>query len=257
MKSGRNLTKKDCKIYDEFNQSINKNFYLLNAHGAETESDYEVPEGVRIIMFCYSGSILDICRRFDRFNWSNILLDPSSSSNYCSFLSAISEYSSIRDHFCIYEENDVIKNLMLFSDKEFREGLFRLPVKGFAYDKENETVVISSHTLLSEVNGDKRLKKLVEHTPRTHIKVDDKKIVDLMRKNNDVAVIKSFVRHIHDKISLSNLINSMRSKERDFTLLLMVCREGVGSEVISKGRRVIDEMEKMRKRIELEKILRS
>lgn len=256
MEYHRKLSKKDCKIYEE-SKMINNNFFLLNAHGNEKETDYEVPKGVRIIMFCYSGAILDICKKFDRFNWSNILLDPTSSSNYCSFLSAISEYSSIRDHFCIYEENDVIKNLMLFSDKVFREGLFRLPVKGFAYDEKNETVVISSNTMISDVNKDERLKKLVKNAPRTHIKVDDKRIVELMRKNNDVAIIKSFVRHIKTKISLSNLINSMRSKERDFTLLLMVCREGVGSEVISKGRRVIDEMEKMRKRIELEKILRS
>lgn len=248
------LSKKNCEIY-ESNKLINKNFYLLNAHGAETENNYEIPKGVRIIMFCYSGAILDICNKFDRFNWSNILLDPTSSSNYCSFLSAISEYSSIRDHFCIYEENDTIKNLMLYSDEVFREGLFRLPVKGFAYDEENKTVVISSHTLMSEVQKDERLKKIFQNTPRTHIKVDDNKIVDLMRKNNNVAVINSFVRNIKTKISLSKLINSMKPIHKDFTLLLMVCREGIGSDEISNGRRVIDEVNKMRKRIELEKLL--
>jgi hypothetical protein len=249
-----NITNLDCTNYTETKRQINKNFYLLNAHGEELETNYEIPKGVRIIMFCYSGKILDICHKFDKFNWSHILLNPNTSSNYCSFLSAISKYSSIRDHFCIYEENDVIKNIMLYSDENFREGMFRLPVKGFAYDKNSESVVISSNTLMSEVIKDKRLKNLFKNNPK-RIRIDDTRIVNLLRKNNDVGIINSFVRKIKDQISLSKLINSMKLRENEFTLLLMVCREGIGDYNISRGKKVIDEVNTMKRQIDLEKIL--
>ena len=247
------LTKEVCVNYRD---PTNSNFYFLNAHGEELEADYIIPKGVRIIMFCYSGAILDVCKKFDKFNWTNILLDPNASSNYCTFLSAISKYSSIRDHFCIYEEGDTIKNIQLYSDNDFREGLFRLPVKGFAHDIDTNSVVISSGTLLSDVQKDSRLKKIMKQVPTTHIKVDDKKVVELMRKKNDVGIISSYIRTIHSKISLSNLINSRKMDEPNFTMLLMVCREGIGSYDISDGKKVKDELAKLYRKINLDNIMR-
>jgi len=264
-KENQNL---DCKDYSKYSlgkKDINQNFFFLNAHGEELEQLYEVPKGVRIIMFCYSKE-LQVCDRFDRFNWENILLDPKTSSNYCNFLGSISRYSSIRDHFCVYEENDVIRNMTIFTDKTFREGLYRLPVKGYAYDEKNKTVVVSEGTLLSEVQKDSRLKKLMKDAPRTHIKVDGRRVANLLRKESDVGIIQSQVRKIHDKARLSNLINSMRLHIPEFTILLMVCRErseedrmyteGVADD-ISDGKQLLDEMKQMERYLELEKIMKS
>jgi hypothetical protein len=242
-----------CFEYSVTTELINKNFFFVNGHGEETKYNYEVPKGVRIVMFCYSGATLNICDRFDKFNWSNILLDPSTSSNYCAFLSKISEYSSIRDHFCIYEEGDVIKNIKLHTDPYFREGLFRLPVKGYAYDKSTDSIVISSNTTLSDINTDSKLKEFFKKR-RTHIRIDDKRVVELMRKNNDVTIIKSYVRPIYKSILLSNFLNPIR-QHSPFTVILMVCRDGFPSEDISKGRQVKDEILKMKRRLLLEKSL--
>ena len=250
------ISKSDCREYSGYDKPINKNFYFLNGHGGEMDDDYEIPKGVRIIMFCYSGAILDICHKFDRFNWNNILLDPTASSNYCTFLAAISKYSSVKDHFCVYEENDVIKNIELLGDKYFREGLFRLPVKGFGYDEETKSVVISSHSLMSDTQTDKKFIELTKNLPRTHILVDDKKLIELMRKKNDVAIFQTSIKQIKGRLKLSNLINSIRLHEDQFTLLLMVCREGEGSEEISKGKKVGDEVERMQRHLILERALR-
>lgn len=249
------LSKEDCQLYSGMREEINKNFYFLNGHGEELETYYEVPDGVRIIMFCYSGEILNICHRFDKFNWGNILLDPSASSNYCTFLSAISEYSSVNDHFCVYKAGDTIKNIQLHSDNEFREGLFRLPVKGFAYDKSSDSVVISKNTPMSQVLKHPELNTFFKNK-RKRIKIDDRRVVNLMREKNEVTIIESYVRKIHKTIRLSNLINSMKL-HGPFTILLMVCREGVGSDSISKGRVVKDEVMRMKRRILLERAIRS
>ena len=155
------MDRTDCKFYGLKHKNINKNFFFLNAHGEELEEFYEIPKGIRVIMFCYSKR-LDVCPKFDRFNWEHILLDPKATENYCNFLSTISKYKSINDHFCIYEEGDTIRNLSIFTDEYFREGLYRLPVKGYAYDEPTKTVIISDGTLMSEIHKDKTLKKLTE-----------------------------------------------------------------------------------------------
>ena len=53
---------------DWYDYPINKNFFFLNAHGEELEKLYEIPKGVRIIMFCYSKE-LQVCDKFDEYNW--------------------------------------------------------------------------------------------------------------------------------------------------------------------------------------------
>jgi hypothetical protein len=245
-----------------YDNPINRNFFFLNAHGDETEKIYEVPKGVRIIMFCYSKE-LQVCDRFDKYNWSHILLDPQASDNYCDFLSAISGYSSIRDHFCIYEEHDLIRDLVISTDDKFREGMYRLPVKGYAYDEKNDTLVVSNGTLLSEIHDDKRLNKMMKESK--HKTVDSKRIVDMLRVKNDVGIIQSQVRLIHDRARLSNLVNSMKLHTDGLTVLLMVCRNrdedarktsGGAADNISKGRVVTEELERMKGKCNLEKLMR-
>ena len=248
---------------DWYDYPINKNFFFLNAHGEELEKLYEIPKGVRIIMFCYSKE-LQVCDKFDEYNWSHILLDPVASNNYCDFLKAISGYSSIRDHFCVYDEGDVIRNLNIFSDNEFREGLYRLPVKGYAYDEKTDTIVVSEGTLLSEVQKDKELSEKIGDK-RRHVVVDSKRIVKLLKNNQSTGIIQSQVRKIGDKARLSNLINTMKLYSDSFTILLMVCRDrypdaiiasGGIADKISIGRYVIDEVENYKSRCNLEKLMR-
>lgn len=254
----------DCSEYSLINEPINSNFYFVNAHGDELEKLYEIPPGVRIVMFCYSKN-LDVCQKFDKFNWENILLDPVASSNYCNFLSAISQYSSIKDHFCVYEPGDVIRNLLISTDKTFREGLYRLPVKGYAYDVENNTIVVSDGTLLSEVHKDEKLNKMMKKTERRRVAVDGKRVADLLRVQSDVGIVQSQVRKIHKNALLSNLINSLRMHMQEFTILLMVCRtrneeeiertKGV-AENISSGKFVSKELDRMQRHLQLEKMMR-
>lgn len=264
MEDRKKKTKMDCSDYSLINEQINKNFYFVNAHGDELERLYEIPKGVRIIMFCYSKE-LTVCKKFDRFNWENILLDPTASNNYCNFLSTISKYSSIKDHFCVYESGDVIRNLLISSDKIFREGLYRLPVKGYAYDSDTNSIVVSDGTLLSEIHKDKELNKLMKKIGRSRVVVDGKRVVELLRVQNNVGVIQSQVRKIYDKALLSNLINSLQIHIPEFTILLMVCRNRVEEEIvrtqgvaenISDGKPVYKELERMQRHLELEKMMR-
>jgi len=247
------LSKEDCDsqcIYKE----INKNFYFLNCDSEEPENEYEIPKGVRIVMFCYSGKILNVCNAFDKFNWSNILLNPDSSSDYCNFLSAISDYSSINDDFSVYEEGDTIKNINLYSENTIRQGVFKLPVKGFFYDKKTDSIIISSNTPMSSIVRQSELKRFFKDKSQKII-IDDNKIVDLMKKNKNVSIIESYVKKIHKSIKLSNLINSMKN-HGNFTMLLMVCKNGEENRSFSNGRVIKDEVIKMKSQILLENILK-
>ena len=247
-----------------YDQQINKNFFFLNAHGDEIERLWEVPKGVRIIMFCYSKE-LQVCDKFDKYNWSHILLDPNASDNYCDFLTAVSGYNSIRDHFCIYEEHDIIRDLDIQTDEEFREGMYRLPVKGYAYDEKNDMVVVSDGTLLSEIHKDKELNRMMKGSKRKKVVVDSKRIVNMLRVQNKVGIIQSHVRQIHDNARLSNLINSMKLHVPGLTVLLMVCRNrdedsrkatGGAADNITPGRVVLEELERMKGKCNLEQLLR-
>ena len=244
---------------DWYDNPMNKNFFFLNAHGEELEHIYEIPKGVRLIMFCYSKT-LDVCKKFDEYNWSHILLDPQASSNYCDFLKSISGYSSIRDHFCVYEEGDVIPNLNIFPDDKFRDGLYRLPVKGYAYDKKTDSVVLSDGILLTETINDDRLNQLMKS--RKRVVIDSGRIVKLLKTKKDIGIIQSQVGRIH-KTNLSDLINITKLDVPNFTMLLMVCRDRdenmedfSAANKISSGRYVIEELERYKGKCNLEQLLR-
>jgi hypothetical protein len=237
------------------NTESNRNFYFVNAHAEELDDSYTVPTGVRIIMFCYSGRVLCVGKKFDRNNWHNILLDPNTSSNYCSFLSRIAEYPTIRDHFCIYKQGDIIKNMKFTDDQEFRSAIYRLPVKAYAYDRENSTIVMSSSSPslgIDEILQDPKYKELTADTVTKHIKIDDRRLVDLLKKENDVGIFKSQV--LTPTRNLSNMIRNLKLHLSGFTVLLMTCRETldyIPHEDISSGIGVWDELELMKKQVDL------
>jgi hypothetical protein len=253
----------DCNGYELVNKLINRNFFFLNAHGEELNTPLEIPVGVRVIMFCHEKE-LEVCQKFDRFNWENILLNPSTSDNYCNFLNSISKYSSIRDHFCIYEEGDVIRNLRILTDEHFRDGLFRLPVKGYAYDSENEQLVVSDGILMSEVKSDDKLMKMMKKMKRIHIKVDSKRVSELLSIQSEVGIISSYVKKINNKTTLSNLIGTLKMNVPEFTILLMVCRDRAVYDLnpdvdipnIAKGLVVREEISRVNRRLNLERLMR-
>lgn len=252
MSTFENLTNENCHNYKGIYKQVNKNFYFLNGHGKELENKYEIPKGVRIILFRYSGEILNVCNFFRKFKWSNILLNPNFTSDYCNFLSAISEYKSVNGSFCVYEEGDIINNINLYSDNICREGIFKLPVKGFCYDNNFNSIVISSNTPVSSIVNNSELKYFFKEK-RKKIVIDDNKIIDLMKKNNDVSIIESYSRKIYKNIKLSNLVNSMRIHE-NFTILLVVNKERE-SNLISNGRKIEDELAKVKREIFIENML--
>lgn len=246
-----------CENYSLKDMDINKNFFFVNSHGGELNSTYEIPHGIRIIMFCHTTT-LNVCPKFDKFNWENILLDPDASKNYCSFLYSISKHASIRDHFCIYEEGEIIRDISLYSDETFRGGLYRLPVKGYAYDEKEDRIIVSEGTLLSEVHKNKELNRLMKSN-RKRVTVDSKKIINLLRKDNKIGIIKSELMKINGRQRLSHIINSLKSSCPTFTILLMVCRdpdENLDEDSnFSAGIPVINALKRMENHIKLEKML--
>ena len=249
-----------CNNYSLVNQPINNNFYFVNAHGEELGTRLEIPKGVRVIMFCHTKT-LQVCPLFDAFNWKHILLDPYASDNYCNFLSTLVKYSSIRDHFCIYEEHDVIRNLRILPDDNFRAGVFRLPVKGYAFDEDSGQILVSDGTLLGEIKNDKKLMGMMKKKGKSHVKVDGKRVANLLRVQSDVGIIKSEVKSIKSTTTLSNIIGTMKMHLDEFTILLMVCRDRAGYDLTedsnvpdeSGSRTVAKEHDRMRKHLNLEK----
>jgi hypothetical protein len=157
-------------------QPINKNFFVLSSHGSDLYSDFTVPKGVRIILFCYSGRELYVRDNFDRFIWNKIMFKKNTSFNYCTFLSNLSMYPSFRDHFCIYNQGDKFHDLRIETDKYFMDGLFQLPVEAVVLHPGKNFVFASFH------DRDK-LKKIKEtFYPDKHYRISLEKTTELIRK---------------------------------------------------------------------------
>lgn len=213
--------KKICQDLKEDEPDVDKNFWAVNMHGDELEEDFIVPKGIRIVAFCYPGWKLDICPRFDKFNWRQIFLNEDSTFNYCTFIANLSHYSSLRNHFCIYEEGSKFKDLILSPDEYFRSGVYKLPVKAAVKD-ENGVVYVSTPDIFPDVFS------VIGSSKRI---VLDRDIVGQIAKdkNSETWILSQFKRD--SNIKLSDLVKSLRvkmgeSKRQDFTLLLLTCRTG-------------------------------
>jgi hypothetical protein len=225
------------------------NFLFLNAHGFELEQLYVIPKGVRIIMFCMSKELL-LSNEFDEYNWEHILLDPSASKNYYNFLTAASGHPSMRNHFNVYEEGDIVRNLCILPDDNFREGLYHLPVTGYVYQTGTNDLVLSDTSYISEAHNDRKSSHV------TRVGVDRKRMAGLLKDKKNIGVIRSRVTKIDANCSLSSLIHSTKHDVPGFTALLMVCRTrdpaarkttGGLVDVISKGRPVFEELKRLDK----------
>jgi hypothetical protein len=233
--------KEICKNLKEDEAEINKNFWAVNMHGDETKEEFVVPKGIRIIMFCYPGRKLDICPRFDKFNWREIFLNEDASFNYCTFLSNLVQYSSLRNHFCVYEEGAKMLDLELSSDPLFRNGIYQLPVQAAVYDPQTEQIYMSSSEIFDKV--------IAKMDKVKRISVDREKTAKIVKDKETDAIIFSKVINI-PKIKLSELIRKLRTKigqayPSDLTLLLLTCRTGEKQRGILRPPTVYEELEKL------------
>lgn len=224
------------KICEKLGDMGKESFYTLSSHGYELEKDIIIPQGVRIIMFCYSGKILDICEKFDLFNWENIFLDEDSTYNYCTFLGTLVQYPSLRDHFCIYDTGMKIKEMEFIPDLYFRDGIYKLPIYGSGYDKDNSTLYLSDQKIFSQAMSKVKSKRVI---------VDKKQTAKILMEKNENGHIFSFHETFSGVYTLSRLIENLKLKERKFTLLLLTCRESTGYKDISVGKNVYSELEKL------------
>lgn len=223
-----------CYRLDEKEPEIDKNFYAINMHGTELADNYIIPKGIRIIMFCYSGRILKICPRFDTFNWSEIFLNEDSSYNYCTFLSNLVQYSTLRDHFCVYNSGDIIKDIIFHSDEVFRDGIYRLPVYAAVTDPADGTTYVSSSEIFT---------KAIERFKSHKTVVDPKRVGKILRHKESNAII--FSKHIfHSGTKLSTLIRDIQYQQKEFTMLILTCRKSKGFE-LPHTRRVYEELNRL------------
>lgn len=201
---------------------MDKTFYAMNMHGYELEKDYVIPKNCRVIMFCYSGGILDVCHRFDKYIWLNIFTDPNSTKNYKNFLKSLSGYSSLRDHFCVYESGTKIKDMKFETDHDFRHGLYKLPVQGAVCVEKNNKVYITDPETTAEylTIPERKLPKC------KNVVMDRDKAAKALRSHKNPAWIRSLV--VMDTTNLSTVLKRLKFRYGGVTLLLLTCREGKG-----------------------------
>ena len=225
--------RKICEKIEEKEEPKNKIFYSVSMHGKETDKTYIIPEGVRIVMFCYSGRILDICPKFDLFNWENIFLDEDATYNWCTFLASLSQYPSLKDHFCIYNSGSKIKDINFGIDLYFRDGVFKLPIMGSVYDSESDRTYISTEKIFSKV-ALKGAKKII---------VDRHETAKRIRNKENSSEIYSYYDTFRGGYNLKTLIDVLKVYNSGFTLLLLTCREGEEHTDISQGKYVYEELQ--------------
>lgn len=232
----RNL-KQICLELKEDEEPIDKNFWAVNMHGDELMEDFVVPEGVRIIMFCYSGRKLNICPRFDKFNWREIFLNEDASFNYCTFLSNLVQYSSLRDHFCVYESGNTVRDLLLTQDSDFRSGIYELPVYAAVHEPNTDEVYVSSSEIFN--------KAIAKTDKIKRISVNRQMTAKIAKDKNSDTII--FSKHINiPKIRLSILARKLLlEKGSGFTLLLLTCRTGEQRRGVIHPPTVYEEVEKL------------
>jgi hypothetical protein len=223
-----------CEKLGEKEDQINKNFWTVNMHGDELTEDFIIPEGIRIIMFCYSGRELNICPRFDKFNWREIFLNEDASYNYCTFISNISQYSSLRDHFCVYNSGHTIKDILLTPDRSFRSGVYKLPVQAAVKDQESDTVYISSPELFSKVI----------HRETKNVRVDRANTAKIIKDKNIPNTLIFSQQYNFQKITLSKLVQKLG---KNYTLLLLTCRTGK-KQKIEPAPTVVEELQQLYKK---------
>jgi len=232
--------KKICQDLKEDEPDMDKNFWAVNMHGDETNVKITVPKGIRIIMFCYSGRKLFVCPRFDTFNWKELFLNEDAAFNYCTFVANLTQYSSLRDHFCVYEEGSVINDLVLSFDNTFRYGVYKLPVKTAVYDEENKQVYLSSSDIFDKV--------IVKSEQAKKISVNVEKTAEIIKtRATDVKIFSPVI--IVDHTKLSSLIKKIQFQEqKGFTLLLLTCRTGKQDPELQPSPTVYQELEKLFKK---------
>jgi hypothetical protein len=198
---------------------MNTTFYSVNMHGYETKEDFIIPKNTRVIMFCYSGKILNMCPTFEKFVWEKINTNKYATFNYCTFLANIAQYSSIRNHFCVYNEGDKIKNIEFeTSDNDFRDGIYKLPVRGGVYvEKDNKIYTTDSTSTFKILTEPQFLQRYTKNVSKNLEKASS----SMRNLNNKFILLSPKLIGIYN---LSLLLNNLSTTGA--TILLFTCREG-------------------------------
>jgi len=232
MESEEKLEKKEKK---------EKCFYAINMHGFEKDEILTIPKGIRIIMYCYSGEQLWVNTEFNQFIWEEILLNPSATKDYDSLLMTLYKHKMFRDHFCIYEEGDKVKNILFTTDPSFRDGIFSLPVKASVYDGEN-TIYVSNHNIFP--------KTIRENIDVKRVVVNREKVSKYISYKGYQTLFFSRWKIPLKETSLKSLIEQAIALQKNCTFILFTCRESQNQEKdsrISLGKTVFSEVKKKMK----------
>lgn len=236
-----------CQNLDEKEPDIDKNFYMVNLHGSENYKEFVVPKGVRLIMFCHAKTLC-VNENFDQFVWENVALNEDACYNYCTFLSNLADYSSLRDHFCVYNEGDTITDLTLYKVRNdtFRPGVFQLPMKigvfvgeDDEYEEDYNKVFYYPESIRTRVERD---------YPQQIMELDRSKTAYYSKYKDTEPIVYSYHYMPDMDTTLSALIKRLQVRiigNEGFTLLLMTCRTSNRPVRPTFAPRVYDELEKM------------
>lgn len=215
---------------------MNNNFYAVNMHGYELKQNFVIPEHFRVIMFCYSGGIFDVCHKLDKFIWS-VLINNQSVKDYKSFLSVLSKYPSFRDHFCVYKPGDTIKDIEFDGDDEFTHGVFQLPISVAVHDEQDNKVYTTDSDITAKILIDPELSP---YPLSPHITINHEKASSILRfKDNKKWISSSYLLSTN---YLSDTIKKIKRRQQGATILLLTCREGTGYDDISQGIKIKQEL---------------
>lgn len=223
-----------CKFLPEAFSEKDRSFVAVHMHGDELKEELKIPDGIRIIMFCYSGKKLDICPRFDLFNWKHLFFDKSATENYCTFLATMSMYSTLRDHFCIFESGDTIRDIDFTPDvgetRDFQDGIFTLPVQAIVKDTYNDVTYVSDSDLFTMANT---------NMPARRIVYDEDAAARLIKEKTYPTLFASHVKKPLFSYTLSQLIGEYKALGVEKTILILTCRNG-DVQKMQRGTRVYD-----------------
>lgn len=215
----------------QIKEGLDTTFFGIQAHGCETGANYVLPDNVRVIMFCYSGEILNVCPKFDRFIWKILTREYD---NVFQFLKTIKNYSTLRKHFCVFESGTCIPNILLSPDevpedtgiKKFRTGFFQIPI-----DVESSSPGITDIETEVDVESSSPKKDGINIPPPRY---SNRILKKFGQSESKIDIISPHHTIIND-ILLSSIIKyTLRypSFKDGFTLILFVCREKCSKDIV-------------------------
>ena len=141
--------------------------YIVHAHGCIHDKVIVIPNNINLIMFCYNKDLSMKCA-FERFSWK---FAQSRYDTLPQLITGLKQYSSTRDHFCLYRSGDVIRELEIYPEVDgvFRDGIYNMPIVFNEIDEIDDTGDLN---LVSSTKSKRALKKVVSTSKYIDISSD-------------------------------------------------------------------------------------